>query len=333
MTPEVQPGSDSSRRAAPLRELQSYASLLPLIALSLAFGLAEPKFASLENLRTIADRSAIPMILAVGMTFVVLQGSIDLSIEGVMATSSLAVALCVLNSRTSLDFGVFGLALASVVGAGLGLISGLVHAYLRVPSLLATLGIWSVGSGVAMLLSGDQPPLIEDPMLRAIGLGRSLTIPNLFLFALSIVLVGTVLQNYTRFGRYSMMIGGGEDFARVMGLPVHRYKVLAFAFAGLLSGCAGALESARIGLGHVDIGNGQMFATITAVVIGGTSLGGGRGGVLQSVIGTLTLAVLIDGMILVGVSPYMQSAVQGALIVLTILATTWALRKPLRIVK
>ncbi|HTO64409.1 MAG TPA: ABC transporter permease [Bradyrhizobium sp.] len=313
--------------------MRSWAPLLALIVLCLGFGLAAPGFATVENLWTIADRSAIPLILAVGMTFVILQGSIDLSIQGVMAASSLTFAMCVLNSRTGLSLGVFGLVLATLVGAGLGLLSGLVTTCLRVPSFMVTLGIWSASTGIAMLLSGNQPPLIEDPTLRALGLGRSLAVPNLFLIAITVVLLGYALQSYTRFGRYSMVIGGGEDLARLLGLPVDRYRELAFAFAGLLSGLGGALESARIGLGHVDVGAGQMFATITAVVIGGTSLGGGRGGVLQSAVGALTLAVLNNGMIFVGISPYAQTAVQGALILLAVLLATWPLRSRLRIVK
>src|SRR5271165_3008461 len=309
----------ASRPAAEGPELRSWGPLLALIVLSLGFGLAKPGFATVQNLWTIADRSAIPLILAVGTTFIILQGSIDLSIEGVMAVGSLTFAMCVLNSRTGLDLGVFGLVLASFAGAGLGLLSGLVITRLRVPSFMVTLGVWSAGTGI--------------PMLLALGLGRSIAVPNLFLVAVAVVLLGYVLQSYTRFGRYSMMIGGGEDLARLLGLPVDRYKVLAFAFAGLLSGLGGALESARVGLGHVDVGAGQMFATITAVVIGGTSLGGGRGGVLQSAVGTLVLAVLTDGMIFVGVSPYAQKAVEGGLILLAVLVTTWPLRSRLRIVK
>jgi len=314
-------------------ELRSWAPLLALIVSCVGFGLAAPGFATVENLWTIADRSAIPLILAVGTTFIILQGSIDLSIEGVMAASSLTFAMCVLNNRTGLDLGLLSLVLATCAGAGLGLLTGLVTACLRVPSFMVTLGVWSASMGIAMLLSGDQPPLIKDPMLRALGLGRSLAVPNLFLVAVAVVLLGYILQSYTRFGRYSMVIGGGEDMARLLGLPVDGYKVLAFAFGGLLSGLGGALESARIGLGHVDVGAGQMFATITAVVIGGTSLGGGRGGVLQSALGTLTLAVLTNGMIFVGISPYAQKSVQGALILLAALVTTWPLRSRLRIVK
>ena len=333
MMPADHQGTVGSRPAAAGSELRWWTPWLALVLLCLGFSLAAPGFATVENLWTIADRSAIPLILAVGTTFIILQGSIDLSIEGVMAAGSLTFALCVLNSRTGLDFGMFALALATFAGAGLGLLSGLVTTFLRVPSFMVTLGVWSASTGIAMLLSGDQPPLVKDPMLRALGLERSLAVPNLFLIALTVVLLGYVLQNYTRFGRYSMVIGGGEDVARLLGLPVDRYKVLAFAFAGFFYGFSGALELARIGLGHVDVGAGQMFATITAVVIGGTSLGGGRGGVIQSAMGALTLAVLSDGMVFVGVSPYAQKAVQGALILLAALIATWPLRDRLRIVK
>lgn len=306
---------------------------LALIALCVGFSIVEPGFATTQNLFVIADRSAIPLILAVGMTFVVLQGGIDLSIEGVMAASSLTVAMLVLNSRTGFDLGFVGVTLAVVAGACLGLLSGVAVTRLRVPSFMVTLGVWSAAIGFAMLLSGGQPPLIQDQPLRAFGLGRTFGLPNLAIVAIVVLALGFVLERYTRFGRYSMAIGGGEDLARLCGLPVDRYKVAAFAFSGLLAGIGGVLGSARIGLGHVDIGVGQMFATITAVVIGGTSLTGGRGGVLQSAVGTLTLAVLANGMIFVGITPDVQKAVQGAIILTASLLATWHLRSRLRIVK
>jgi ribose transport system permease protein len=315
------------------RKLGLWGPFGALIVLCLGFSAADPGFATLENLRTVFDRSAIPLILAVGMTFIILQGSIDLSIEGIMAASSLTFAMLVLNSRTALDLKLIGMLPAIAVGAGFGLLNGLLVTRLRVPSFMVTLGLWSASLGVAMLLSGGQPPLIRDQMLRAIGLGRTFGVPNLALVAIVVLIVGAILQNFTRFGRYSVVIGGGEDLARLSGLAVDRYKVLAFTFSGLLAGLAGVLESARIGLGHIDIGLGQMFTAITAVVIGGTSLSGGRGGVLQSAIGVLTLAVLADGMIFVGVTPYLQKAVQGAIILSAVLAATWHQRNRLRIIK
>ena len=305
--------------------------LLALIVMCAGFGLADPRFASLANLQAIADRCAIPLILAVGMTFVVLQGSIDLSIEGVMASCSLTLAVLVLNNRSGLDFGVAGVLLALLPGLAFGILNGLLVTRLRVPSFMATLGLWSVALGLAMLVSGGQPPLIQDQPLRAFGLGRTFGVPNLALVALAVLACAYAAQNTMRLGRYSMAIGGGEDLARQSGLPVDRYKVAAFAVCGLLAGLGGVLGSARIGLGHVDIGLGQMLATVTAVVIGGTSISGGRGGVLQSALGALILAVLANGMIVAGITPELQKAVEGAIILAASVLATWQLRSRLRV--
>lgn len=307
--------------------------LIALILLCFSFGIADTTFATIDNLQTIVSRASIPTIVAVGMTFIIIQGSIDLSIEGVMAASSLTFAMAVLNSRTSLDLGFFGVVLGIAVGTLCGLVNGFVVTFFRVPSFMVTLGIWSVSMGIAMLLSGGQPPLIHDPMLRSFGLGQMLGIPNLAIVAIICLVLGYILQTYTRFGRYSFVIGGGEDLARLSRIPVDRYKTMAFILSGALAGLAGVMESARIGLGHVDIGLGQMFAAITAVVIGGTPLSGGRGGVLQSAVGVLILVVLANGMIFVGISPYIQKSVQGAIILCAMLIASWHLRSRLRVVK
>ena len=274
------------------------------------------------------------MILAVGMTFIILQGSIDLSVEGVMGAASLVFALLVLNTRTGMDLGLMGCAVAVMLGAAIGATSGAVVTKLRVPSFMVTLGAWSFASGVAILLSAGDPPLVRDEALRAFGLGQGpFGLPNLALLAVAIVALGLVLQSYTRFGRYSYMIGGGEDIVRLSGIKVDRYKILAFALSGALAAVAGVAETARIGVGSAEIGPGQMFATITAVVIGGTALAGGRGGVIQSAIGVLILTVLANGMIYVGVTPYLQQAVQGGIVLVAVVATTWHLRNRMRVVK
>lgn len=320
-------------RSHVVSQLRKWGPLVALVVLFVGFSVVEPSFASWRNVQSIASRSAIPLVLAIGMTFVILQGSIDLSIEGLMAVSSLSFSMVVLNSRTGLDLGMFGILVGVMAGAGFGLLSGIIVTKLRVPSIMVTLSIWSASLGVAMLMSGGAPPLIKDQTLRTLGLGSSWGIPNLFIIAFVVLMLSWGLQNHTRFGRYSYVIGGGEDIARLSGLPVDRYKILVFGFAGLLAGLAGVMGSARIGLGHVEIGSGQMFAAITAVVIGGTALSGGRGGVLQSTIGVLILAVLANGMIFTGVSPYAQKSVQGAIILFAILGATWHLRARLRIIK
>jgi ribose transport system permease protein len=331
--PHEQSVVSNSLYRAVVNGIRAWGPLAALIVLCLGFGVADPSFATVENLQTIASRAAIPVMIAVGMTFVIIQGSIDLSIEGVMAASSLAFAMSVLNTRTKLDLGLAGVLLGVLVGTAFGLVNGLLVTRFRIPSFMVTLGIWSVSMGVAMLLSGGQPPLVHDDALRSFGLGEVIGMPNLAIVALVCLAVAHFLQWYTRFGRYSFVIGGGEDLARLSRIPVNRYKILAFVFSGAFAGLAGVMESARIGLGHVDIGLGQMFAGITAVVIGGTPLSGGRGGVVQSAIGVLILSVLANGMIFVGISPYIQKSVQGGIILCAMLIATWHLRSRLRVVK
>jgi ribose transport system permease protein len=325
--------SGGRRVSAARNGIRLWGPLLALVALSLAFGLVDARFTTIENIRTIIDRSAVPLVLAIGMTFVIRQGSIDLSVEGLVAASSLTFGLTVANSRTGLDFGFLGLLVAAAVGGVFGLLNGLVVTRLRVPSFMATLGVGSISFGFAMLLSGDQPPLIRDQTVRQWGLGQTWGVPDLGLVAGACLIVGLLVQNYTRFGRYNYVIGGAENVARLSGLNVDLYKVLVFALAGLLAGLAGGMASARLGLGHVEIGVGQTFAAITAVVLGGTPLSGGRGGVLGSAVGVLILAVLANGMIFIGVSPYLQKAVQGAILLAVIVAASWHLRGRLRIVK
>lgn len=309
------------------------APLGALILMCLIFTFIDPRFATVQNFQTIASGAAVPMILAVGMTFVILQGSIDLSVEGVMGASSLVFALLVLNTRTGLDLGLLGVAIAILLGALVGAASGIVVTKLQVPSFMVTLGAWSFSAGVATLLSAGDPPLVRDEGLRGFGLGQSFGVPNLAILAVIVVAAGLFVQNYTRLGRYSYMIGGAEDVVRLSGIRVDRYKVMAFILSGTLAGLAGVAETARIGVGSAEIGPGQMFATITAVVIGGTALAGGRGGIVQSAIGVLILTVLANGMIYIGVTPYLQQAVQGAIVLVAVIATTWHLRHRMRVVK
>jgi ribose transport system permease protein len=306
---------------------------LALGVLWLCFALAASRFADPSNIHTLASQAAIPLILSTGLTFIVLQGSIDLSIEGVMAACSLTFALMVGNTRSGLDLGFAAIAVSMLLGAGFGAVNGVLIVWLRAPSFMVTLGMWSVSSGIAMLISGGEPPRIKDMGLRGWALGDSLGAPHLIIVAVVFLAVGYVLQAYTRFGRYAYVVGGAEEIARLSGVAVDRFKVLAFAFGGLSAGLAAALESSRLGLGHVAIGANQMFLTLTAVVIGGTSLSGGRGGVLQSAIGVLILTVLSNGMIFIGVTPYLQTAVQGLIILIAVIAATWRLRSRLRVVK
>ena len=317
--------------------VRSWANLVPIIALTLGFGVLAHGFLAPSNLAAIIEQSAIPVVLATGLSFVVLSGAIDLSIEGVMATTSVVVALVVANNINQNDFGLLGVVLTIGVGAAYGFFNGWINAYLRIPSFVVTLGTWSIGVGIGTSLlatfASNGNPGLQEGWLRDLALLGPLSLSRITLIAVVVVGAGWWLQHYSAFGRRITAIGGGEEIARFSGIPVDAYKVAVFVLAGALSGLAGVLTSARLGAGTVSVGADTLFTAITAVVIGGTPLSGGRGGVIQSVVGVLTLSVLADGMILAGVPPFYQQAIKGVLILGALIAAGWRLRRPLRVVK
>ena len=308
-------------------------ALAVLALITLVMLLVNPSFLSLGNLATLAVQSAVPAVLAVGLTFVVLTGGIDLSLEGVMGASGLATAVLLLNDRTGYDLGLWAVVVAVVLGAVLGAVAGFSVAFLRVPSFIVTIGTWQIGLGIAQLLFAGKPPRIQDTGFLGLAVNHVLGLPPLVWIALAVVLVGAWIQHYSRFGRYVMVVGGGEDIARLSGIPVRRIRVYGFVLSGLCAGLAGALATARTGVGDVGIGTGQLFITIAGVVIGGTVLTGGRGGVLHSVVGVVVMAALANGMVLAGVSSFIQQAVLGAIVVAAAVVTMWRLRARLRVVK
>lgn len=305
--------------------------LFALVAVSLIFSALNPRFATLDNVRGIVAQSAIPLVLSIGLTFVILAGAIDLSIEGIMAVSAVVVSFLVANPRTSFDLGLLGVVIAVAVGGLLGLANGVIHVGLRVPSFMVTLGMWSIGVGAATVLYGGFPVPVRDPMVRSWALERTLGFSNLALFGLGTLAVGYVIQRFTRLGRSAYVIGGNEELAALSGVAIARSKVMIFTFAGLCSGLGGVLTAARIGQGTANVGAGTLFAAVTAVVVGGTALTGGNGGVPQTLIGVLFVSTLSNGMILIGIHPYVQQAVQGVLIIVAVALTMD--RRRVRIIK
>ena len=299
--------------------------------LCLVIALFSPNFLSVSNAIRILNASAIPVVLVMGATFVILMGSIDLSVEGIVSLCAVVTASLVLNDTTSANLGLFAVPVAMLAGCVIGLANGASHVYLRIPSFMATLGIGFICLGIATATLGGFPVRISDRAFRALTLGRTLGLPNGIWLAAIAVLVAYTIQQRTRLGRYVYAIGTDEITARQSGVPVELTRVLVFVLAGLFSGLAGAMAAAQLGQGHALIASGRLFTTITAVVVGGTALSGGVGSVLNSVVGVLIVVVLTNGMVLMGVPPFVQQGVQGFLI---IVAVTLALdRRLLQVVK
>jgi ribose transport system permease protein len=324
----------SSRRSL-LKSLTEPLSLLgALIVLVIIFSVLNPRFASLENLQNLLNQASLPLIIGIGATFVILIGSIDLSVEGVMAATGVTFVLMSANSRGGADLGIWSWLVPLALGTALGLASGLLYTKARIPSFLVTLGMWFVGLGIATVLYGtDAYPELSNDALTVWPATITLGLPNVFWVALVLMIIAALTLRYTRFGRATLAIGNNEDIARSNGMPVTKHKIVIFIVAGVLSGLAGILAVMQMGGTSNNIGDGYLFITIPAVVIGGTALSGGKGGMLRTLLGIMLLMVLKNGLILAGVSPNFEEMVSGAILVIAIIAVAWSQRGRLRIEK
>lgn len=314
----------------PLRDL---GPALALVVLLVVFSVTARQFLSLGNVVAIIESSAIPAVLVVAMTFIIVQGSIDLSIEGTMASSAMVVSLFIASTTTSNDFGWWAIAAAIGYGAVFGLANGLLYAFVRLPSLIVTLGTWFVGLGIANLLFPGRQPQILDTRLTSLAIDKHFGVSSIVFIAIAVIIIGWLVQRYTQFGRISYAIGVDEKTTSQSGLAVRFHKILAFAVMGLVAGLCGTLISAQLSVGSPVAGAGLLFPTISAAVIGGTLLSGGRGGVVQSVLGVLILEVLRNGMLQLGVDTYLRHVVEGAIIIAALAFGNWRLRSRVRVVK
>jgi ribose transport system permease protein len=314
-----------------MQRLRTYAPVFVLLALCVLIAFANPNFIELRNLVRIANAAAVPLTLAMGTTFIILMGSIDLSAEGAVAIAATTVVLLATNDSNANSFG-WGAVLAAVLASGLmGFLSGALQTGLRIPSFMATLGTWFIGLGVSTYLLGGSAVRMMDPALRGLALTRFLELPLSVWIALAALAAAIFIQYFTRLGLHIMAIGGGEDLAELSGVNPRLVRIAAFAIAGLFYGVAGVLAAAQLGQSNSVIGDGRLFAAVTAVVVGGTALTGGEGGVINTLVGVLIVTVLGNGMVLLGVSPYIQQTVQGLMIIAAVALSLDRLR--LRIVK
>lgn len=329
LTKETAPSPSSNWR----HRFADVGPLIALVALVVVFAILSPVFLSQGNVTILLTQLSIPIVVATGMTFVVLLGSIDLSVAGVMATSSLVFVLLAQNDRNDVALGIAALLVATAAGALFGLLNGFLNVKLGIPSFMATLGTGAIGVGVATVLFGGRAPRLLDEAMRTLGSGTWGPIPLLFVVAILVLALAWGVQRYTKLGRYGYIIGGDEPIAKLSGISVGRYKIGAFILGGTASGLAGALSAAQLGVGSPQIGSNALFAAITAVVLGGTLLVGGRGGVLRSLVGVGILVVLANGLIQVGFDSSVQIAVQGAVIIVAVAITSWRLRRRVRVIK
>ncbi|KAA0697775.1 ABC transporter permease [Neorhizobium sp. P12A] len=307
--------------------------IVALIVLSVGFQLVSGSFFTIDNLKSVIEAAAVPAILAAAISFVVIMGSIDLSVEGTMATTSMIVALLVANGVNGNDYGMVGLLAALAVGLGFGFFNAVLNAVLQMPSLIVTLGTWFVGLGIAAVLFPSRVPQINDPLILNLARVRVFDLSLVVYIAIAIIIISQLVLNFTRLGRMIYAIGGDEGLLVASGLRIRWVKIAAFSICGLLAGMCGVLLSAQLSTGNANIGNGLLFPAISAAVLGGTVLTGGRGGAVQSALGALLLEVLNNGLIQIGAGPYTRHIISGAVIVVAVAAGGWHRRRKLRVVK
>lgn len=306
---------------------------IALVVVFLVFSVLSSDFRTFGNVQNIMDTAAVLAVVTCGITFVLMMGSIDLSAPGVMGASAIAVALLVANNRNDNDLGLIGVLIAILLAAGLGCLSGFALVMLKVPSFMTTLGVSAVGLGIATLMFAGVQPNISDETLASLAVDRLLGFSYLTWVAVACVLVGYLIQRYSRLGRYAFAIGGAEEVLSLSGVKVAPYKVAVFTLAGAFYGLAGVMVTSQLSAGLVQAGKGYDFAAITAAVVGGTLLTGGRGGVLHSAVGVLLVTVLTNGLVQIGVSPYWQGGVQGLIVVAAVAAAVAPQRRRNQVTK
>lgn len=292
----------------------SLAPLLILLVLIIIFSVTAQGFFSINNFYNLLNQAAIPLVMSLGLTFVILMGSTDLSAEGLGGFIGSVVALMVLNSKNDMNLGALAIPLVVLISIGVSMLSGLLHIRGKLPSFMVSYGVSSIMSGFAVLSYRGVPARIRDPFFTAMAQGNFLGIPYLTWIAIVMFAIAYFLQNRTRFGSYVMAIGDNEAIAKNIGINIGWTKFKVFIWLGLCIGIVGVMGAVRVGQGDVGIGSELVFPAITSVVVGGTSLSGGKGGVINTLIGAFIVTVINNALVLLGVSPYIQQAVQGLII-------------------
>ena len=289
--------------------------LLGLVLLLVLFSFATPHFLDQRNLFNVARQVTMLSIVAFGMTVVLLAGGIDLSVGSVMAVTGVMVAALMKRYEVAIPLAIF---LSISAGLGIGLINGLVTNYLGIPAFIATLAMMTIARGLVLLYTKATP--IYDFPKAFDFLGQGYVGPVPFPVILLLVIFGLMylMLRYTVLGRYAYAIGGNAEVCRLSGINVRLHSAILFAISGLCAGIAGVILASRMGAGEPTSAQGMELDAIAAVVVGGTSLFGGKGTLTGTLLGALLMGVLANGLSLMGIEPFIQMAISGVIIILAV---------------
>lgn len=296
-----------------IRSLSQAGVLAALILLVVVSSFLNDRFLSAPNLMNVLRQVSIVGILAVGMTFVIITKGIDLSVGSILGVSVVLFAGLLETQSMAVAIPV-GISLAMI----LGLVNGLGVAYAGIPPFIMTLGMLSFARGIAFLYTGGTPIPILNEAFYELGNGYTFGVPNPTLILAATLLISGIVLSLTPFGRSVYSIGSNEDAARLSGVPVPMYTTIVYIISGGVAGIAGLVYASQLSVGTPIAGQAYELDAIAAVVVGGTSLFGGRGTVFGTLIGTLIIGVLANILNLTGVDPFVQQLFKGTLIVLAV---------------
>jgi len=318
LPPDERDVGSTLRRLRSIFSSQSAALFLVLVALAVFFSVLRPDaFPKVANVMNMATNASILLVLAVGSTFVILTGGIDLSINGVLVFSGVIAAMAMVAVGGD-NPGVLlvGLVCGVAAGTAWGLMNGFLVAKARIPALIVTLGTMGMSLGLALLLTrGVDISDVPESLVLTVGSGRVGGIPILVIITAVVFVVGALVLTFTRFGRYTYAVGSSPEACRRASIDVTAHLIKVYMLAGMLSGLAGYLSLARFATttlsGHLT----DNLQVIAGVVIGGTSLFGGSGGMMGTLIGIIIPVMLLDGFVVLGLPPFWQQVAVGAVLI------------------
>jgi len=321
----TRPGALASVKAALFNPAtrQKLLAFASLIALMVFFSFASPNFLTTDNLVSILQSTAVNGVLAIACTFVIITAGIDLSVGTLMTFCAVMAGVVLTNWGMPLPLGI---AAALLFGALSGFTSGVLIAKLKIPPFIATLGMMMLLKGLSLVISGTRPIYFNDtPGFTAISqdsligeLLPALPIPNAVLILFLVAIAAGLVLNKTLIGRYTFALGSNEEAVRLSGVNVVFWKIVVYTLSGAICGIAGLLIASRLNSAQPALGQGYELDAIAAVVIGGTSLSGGTGTILGTIIGAFIMSVLINGLRILSVAQEWQTVVTGVIIILAV---------------
>lgn len=295
--------------------IADYGIYIGFFGLIVALSLITDRFLTVRNLLNVAEQASLISIVGIGMTAVILMGEIDLSVGSLVALSGVVTA----GSLT----GGLGLPLSIIIGLGvgvaLGLVNGFITVYGEIPSFIVTLGMLSVAKGLTLLYTGGEPIWGFGDSFKFIGGGKIFSVPVPVIIAVCLYIFALVILNLTQVGKYIYAIGGNQRAVRLSGVKVERLKTAIFGISGFFAAASGIVLASRLASAQPTAGSGWELDAIAAVVLGGTSLYGGEGGMAGTLVGALIFSVINNGMILTGIPTFFQYVVKGGIIILALL--------------